>query len=70
MWTVESTLLKLEMCKYALDDKVKNSQMIKESEDAVFYFQDEEEGQEDSGQSSCEDEIDEGMLDSYNIEQI
>ena len=50
------------MCKYALDFKVKNSQMIKQNDEAVFYFHDEEEGEEDSSQSSCEDEIDEGML--------
>ena len=56
------------MCKYALDDKDNNSQMIKQKDEAVFYFHDEEEGEEDSSQSSCEDEIDEGMLNLYDIE--
>ena len=49
------------MCKHSSDDEIKNSEMIK-PKDAMFYFNNEKEDEEDSSGTCEDDELDEGMI--------
>ena len=49
------------MCKHGSDDEIKDSEMIK-PKDAMFYFNNEKEDEDDSIGTCEDDELDEGMI--------